>query len=108
MKAISSQNECGSTIGLALISIHLACLCAETAGATAGGWGGTEGGGGEWLELRVLCMCVDDPRDRVKHRTDGGTVSTETTCGESLTDFMFSLVLDNVIMCNLSKKRVIV
>lgn len=32
LKAISSQNECGSTIGLALISIHLACLCAEPAG----------------------------------------------------------------------------
>lgn len=39
LKAISSQNECGSTIGLALISIHLACLCVEPAGAAAGGVG---------------------------------------------------------------------
>lgn len=31
LKAISSQNESGSSIGLALISIHLACLCVETA-----------------------------------------------------------------------------
>lgn len=39
LKAISSQNECGSTIGLALISIHLAWLSVEPAGAAAGGVG---------------------------------------------------------------------
>ncbi|KAJ4924396.1 hypothetical protein JOQ06_000636, partial [Pogonophryne albipinna] len=39
LKAISSQNECGSTIGLVAISIHLACLCVEPAGAAAGGEG---------------------------------------------------------------------
>ncbi|MEQ2250538.1 hypothetical protein ILYODFUR_001844 [Ilyodon furcidens] len=42
LKAISSQNECGSTIGLALISIHLACLCVEPTGAAAGGLGAKE------------------------------------------------------------------
>lgn len=42
LKAISSQNECSPTIGLALISIHLACLCAEPAGAAAGGLGAKE------------------------------------------------------------------
>lgn len=45
----------------------------------------------------VLCMSVDDTRDKVKHLSDGGTVSRETTCGESLTDFLFFLVLDNII-----------
>lgn len=39
LKAISSQNECASTIGLALISIHLSCLCVEMTGAAAGGVG---------------------------------------------------------------------
>lgn len=56
----------------------------------------------------VLCMCVDDTGDKVKQRVDGGTVSRETTCGKSLADFLFFLGLDNVIMCNLAKKRVIV
>lgn len=67
LKAISSQNECGSPIGLALISIHLACLCAETAGATAGGWGGTGGVAVSGCNcVCVLCMCVDDTQDKVK------------------------------------------
>lgn len=56
----------------------------------------------------VFCMCVDDTRDKVKHLIDGGTVSRETTCGESLIDFLFFLGLDNIIMCNLSEKWVIV
>lgn len=64
MKAISSQNECGSAIGLALISIHLACLCVEPAGAAAGGLGGKE-----------VCVCVrvwmDCTGDVAKHLTDG-------------------------------------
>lgn len=37
----------------------------------------------------VLCLCVDDARDKVKHLIDGGTVSRGTTCGGSLTDFLF-------------------
>lgn len=47
LKAISSQNECSSTIGLALISIHLACLCVEPAGAAAGG-----------VEAKEAIVCV--------------------------------------------------
>lgn len=57
--------------------------------------------------MGVLCTCVDDTQDKVKRLIDGGTVSRETTCGESLTDFLF-LGLDNIIMGNLSEKRVIV
>lgn len=92
LKAISSQNECGSNIGLALISIHLACLCARD------GWGHSwrvrwdwGRAGGRWVALIVcvLCLCVDDARDKVKHLIDGGTVSRGTTCGGSLTDFLF-------------------
>lgn len=60
MKAISSQNECGSTIGLALISIHLACLCVEPAGAAAGGVGVKE------VSVWCVCVCVDRTGDVAK------------------------------------------
>lgn len=64
LKAISSQNECGSTIGLALISIHLACLCVETAGAAAGGGGA----------MVSACNCVVAIVQEIQQncRSDGG------------------------------------
>lgn len=64
LKAISSQNECSSTIGLALISIHLACLCVELAGAAAGRVGAKEAVVSACMCVRT-CMCMDSTRDIV-------------------------------------------